>query len=86
MRWFRGTRASLIMVAWLTAAPAGAQVGYYRQPGLHENALVFVAEGDVWKVGLDGGVAAVAFLKRKIEQEPVGVPPVPAHPDKSPRK
>ena len=86
MRWFRGTGVSLVGLVWLTAAPAGAQVGYYRQPGLHENALVFVAEGDVWKVGLDGGVAAVAFLKRKIEQEPVDVPPAPSHPDKSGRK
>ncbi len=50
MRCFRGTRASLIMVGWLTAAPA------------------------------------VAFLKRRIEQEPVGVPRVPAHPDESGRK
>ena len=31
--------------------------GYYRQPDIHDNTLVFVAEGDLWKVPLSGGVA-----------------------------
>ncbi|HZL38322.1 MAG TPA: S41 family peptidase [Tepidisphaeraceae bacterium] len=31
--------------------------GYYRQPALHKDTVVFVAEGDLWKVGATGGAA-----------------------------
>ncbi|MBL8290422.1 MAG: PD40 domain-containing protein [Bryobacterales bacterium] len=31
--------------------------GYYRQPALHGNTLVFVAEGDLWQTTLSGGPA-----------------------------
>lgn len=31
--------------------------GYYRFPAIHEGTLVFTSEGDLWKVGIDGGVA-----------------------------
>ncbi|MEM8899100.1 MAG: hypothetical protein AAGC85_13380, partial [Bacteroidota bacterium] len=31
--------------------------GYYRFPELHENTIVFTAEGDLWKVPLEGGLA-----------------------------
>jgi tricorn protease len=31
--------------------------GYYRQPALHNDTIVFVAEGDLWKVPADGGAA-----------------------------
>lgn len=31
--------------------------GYYQQPALHNETLVFVAEGDLWKVSINGGLA-----------------------------
>ena len=31
--------------------------GYYRYPDVHGNTVVFSAEGDLWKVALNGGLA-----------------------------
>ena len=33
--------------------------GYYRLPTIHGETVVFAAEGDLWQVGLDGGMATV---------------------------
>jgi len=33
-------------------------VGYYRQPTMHADTIVFVSEGDLWKVPAGGGVAS----------------------------
>jgi tricorn protease len=45
------------LLAAVAAAPAAPPLGYYRQPSLHRNTLVFVSEGDLWQVAADGGVA-----------------------------
>ena len=42
-------------VAPLTAQKP--QLGYYRQPAIWNDTIVFVAEGDLWRVGIGGGVA-----------------------------
>jgi tricorn protease len=43
----------------ICATPARAQTqGYYRQPTIHGNTIVFVAEGDLWKTDVNGGVAS----------------------------
>jgi len=53
-------RASLTGIMLLAlaadAALAGTQ-GYYRMPCIHKGTIVFVAEGDLWKVPASGGVA-----------------------------
>lgn len=47
-----GTQASA-----QSSAPKGGIAGYYRQPTIHGKQIVFVAEGDLWSVPLDGGKA-----------------------------
>lgn len=39
------------------AQSASPSAGFYRQPGLHGEQLVFVAEGDLWRVAASGGRA-----------------------------
>ena len=31
--------------------------GYYQNPDIHQNTVVFTAEGDIWKVSMEGGLA-----------------------------
>jgi hypothetical protein len=46
------------LVFWTNSALAAAPpVGYYRQPAIHNDMIVFVSEGDLWKVTARGGVA-----------------------------
>lgn len=41
----------------LLVAASLAQPGYYRQPAVHQDMVVFVSEGDLWSVPLTGGPA-----------------------------
>jgi len=34
-----------------------APLGYYRSPAIHDTTVVFTAEGDLWTIGIGGGVA-----------------------------
>jgi tricorn protease len=48
---------ALLLILVAAPSPAAAQPGYYRQPALHGDTVVFVAEGDLWSVPLSGGSA-----------------------------
>ena len=52
-------RISIIVLFFLLlTTPANAQVeGYYRQPDIHGNLIVFNAEGDLWTASATGGTA-----------------------------
>ncbi len=45
-----------LLIGWGQVAGQGFE-GYYQHPDLHQNTIVFVAEGDIWKVAIEGGLA-----------------------------
>jgi tricorn protease len=51
-----GLIAGVATPAAAAALPASPR-GYYLQPALHGETIVFVSEGDLWKVPISGGVA-----------------------------
>ena len=52
------TRVILLSLATcLPAAVAQNNRGYYRFPTIHDNEIAFTSEGDLWTVGIQGGVA-----------------------------
>ena len=44
--------------------------GYYQQPDIHQSTIVFVAEGDIWKVSADGGLAQRLTTHAEEERNP----------------
>lgn len=57
-RWsLRGSALVLVVVLCAPVAAQTSQLGYYRQPAIWNDTIVFVAEGDLWRVPVSGGVA-----------------------------
>ncbi|MEO6214211.1 MAG: S41 family peptidase [Vicinamibacterales bacterium] len=55
-------------------AAADGSLGYYRFPALHEDTLVFTAEGDLWRVPITGGVAQRLTTHASEESRPAFSP------------
>lgn len=45
--------------------------GYYQYPDIHNNTIVFTAEGDLWKVSVNGGLAQRLTTHQEEERYPV---------------
>jgi tricorn protease len=53
----RTAEAAMLAVLLAALVPAAGPAGYYRQPALAPDGVVFVSEGDLWTVPLAGGSA-----------------------------
>jgi tricorn protease len=47
----------LVSIAFLSIGFSQGKPGYFMHPDVHQNTVVFVAEGDIWKVPISGGEA-----------------------------
>lgn len=52
------------------ACASDSTLGYYRMPALHGDSVVFVAEGDLWRVDAKGGLAARITTHAGEERDP----------------
>jgi tricorn protease len=55
-------------------APQGGALGFYRYPALHGGTIVFAAEGDLWRVPIEGGMAQRLTTHAAEETDPVIAP------------
>ncbi|MFO7893025.1 MAG: S41 family peptidase [Longimicrobiales bacterium] len=63
--------AAVISAPLAAQAPdSAAQNGYYRQPSIRGDVVVFVAEGDLWKVPVNGGDATRLTTHPEQELDP----------------
>lgn len=51
------SQAAGAVLLWGVAAVAQAASGYYRDPALHGDTVVFTSEGDLWLASIHGGLA-----------------------------
>ena len=63
--------SALLAVATTSALSAQGVTGYYRYPTIGGGVIVFQAEGDLWKVPQNGGVATRLTTHRSDELRPV---------------
>ncbi len=49
--------ACIACAAWPASDSSAERSGYYRYPSVHGDTVVFTSEGDLWSVGIRGGIA-----------------------------
>lgn len=66
------TIAVIMVASWSAAAATAVPLqSYFRQPALSGDTLVFVSEGDLWRVPASGGMASRLTTHAEIEDSPV---------------
>lgn len=60
---------TLTILAVSAATWADGVLGYYMSPTIHGDTVIFTAEGDLWKVGVDGGLASRITTHPAVETE-----------------
>lgn len=68
--YFYGMLSLWLLVPTPTLVQAQGLEGYYQQPSIHENTIVFVSEGDLWKVSTLGGSAQRLTTHAEEERHP----------------
>jgi tricorn protease len=58
---------TLLLAIGFHQAIAQGFLGYYQYPDIHQNTIVFMAEGDIWRVPIQGGLAQ--RLTKHVEEE-----------------
>ncbi len=66
----RAFAAALLVSLCLPLTAQKSQLGYYRQPAIWNDTIVFVAEGDLWRVAVAGGVAQRLTTHAEEESRP----------------
>jgi len=61
----------LCLTFGLNQANAQGFEGYYQYPDIHQNTIVFTAEGDIWKASIEGGLAQRLTTHAEEERYPV---------------
>jgi len=61
---------SLLLITGGTLNLQAQQKGYYRYPALHQNTLLFTAEGDIWKYDLSSGNTSRLTTHSGLETNP----------------
>lgn len=70
----RASTWSLAAILFLVSTLAAAAPGYFRDPAIHGDTVVFVAEGDLWRVSARGGQAVRLTTHPALESQPVFSP------------
>lgn len=61
----------LLLTFGLNQVIAQGFEGYYQYPDIHQNTIVFTAEGDIWKVAVEGGLAQRLTTHAEEERYPI---------------
>lgn len=64
-----------LLLTILMSGSVVADPGYFRHPSLHENTLVFTAEGDVWRMPLNAQGAATRLTTHPAEEHSAVISP-----------